>query len=89
MNDEDSAISGVGGFILGVVLTAIFVSLFIREEVDDVNMNAINSAISKCPNGEYNYINVDAKIAAYGHWRTHILCKDGSRVTTYVEEKDE
>lgn len=72
------------GFIAGILIAALFNILVLKEEVDKINIEAVMATIEKCPNSEYDRLEVKAKWATYLHAETDVYCSDGSFVSTNV-----
>jgi hypothetical protein len=74
----------LAAFVFGILIAALFNILVLKEEVDNINLEAVMLTIEKCPNSEYDRIEVRAKWATYLHADTDVYCTDGSFVSTNV-----
>jgi hypothetical protein len=83
---SDNSGDVIGGFAVGVVVASFIIGVFIDDKIEEVNLPAIQNIIAKCPNEEYERVDIMAIAPSVWHQRTSIICKDGSVIVMRVSE---
>ena len=86
MSDHSGDI--IGGFVTGAAVTVFIIGVFIDDKVTEINLPALQHIIAKCPNKEYEQVDIMAVAPSVWHQRTSIICKDGSVIVMRVSEID-
>jgi hypothetical protein len=83
---SDNSGEALGGFIVGAAVASFIIGVLIDDKIEEVNLPAIQHIIEKCPNKEYEQVDIMAVAPSIWHQRTSIICKDGSVIETIVSD---